>query len=82
MTAYKLLIVNCVSDRSELALYQGLAKRGGEITLLLDPRDVRGQELAQQNGWKCLQQEISSRFSLKAILFFILAMQYPPSGKN
>lgn len=62
----KLLIVNCVSDRSEIMLYQGLAQRGVQVSLFCDPRESRQAELRAAQI-EVAELKIRSRFDWNAV---------------
>ena len=60
------LIINCVSDRSEIALYKGLKNLGVNLFLFCDPRETKKQELIDF-GIESEELHIRHRFDLRAV---------------
>ena len=84
----KILVINCVSDRSEVALYKGLAARGVNLTLIADPREKKEQELLAAGLAGYSEFEIRNRLDTSAIRYIkkILAegfdLVYAPTSRG
>ncbi len=64
----KVLIINCVSDRSELALYAGLKQAGVDLELIVDPRESQVAAL-EALGIPVYVREFTSRLDFSATRF-------------
>lgn len=63
----KLLIVTCVSDRSELALIRGLHQRGADVHVVCDPQETQ-QEALQDDGIRVTELHVKHRFHWRSIV--------------
>ena len=62
----RVLIINCVSDRPEIALYKGLKDAGLDLELIVDPRETRQAEL-REYGIPTEELFIKNRFDFSSI---------------
>lgn len=62
----RLLVIAAVSDRSEVALYKGLAEQGVSVEMFCDPRERKQEEL-QASGINLTELPVRHRLDFSAV---------------